>query len=196
MNQEGPLWTPGAAAVAAGPLTRVMGEGARVGGRPLTTYRDLHRWSIDDRAGFWSLLWDFSEVIGERGDRVLVDGDRMPGARFFPEAKLNFAENLLRRSDGSDAIVFRGEEGDTRRISWRALTDLVSRLQQMLRAAGVGAGDRVAALLPNLPEAVAAMLATASLGAVWSSASPDFGPSGVLDRFSQIEPKVLFTVDG
>src|ERR1051325_7946726 len=120
----------------------------------------------------------------------------MPGARFFPEARLNFAENLLRRSDGGDAIVFRGESGATRRLSWRTLTELVSRLQQMLRSAGVGPGDRVAALLPNVPEAIAAMLATASVGAVWSSASPDFGASGVLDRFGQIEPKVLFAVDG
>jgi acetoacetyl-CoA synthetase len=170
--------------------------GARGAGRPLTTYRDLHAWSVDDRAGFWSLLWDFAGVIGEKGERVLIDGDRMPGARFFPDARLNFAENLLRRDDDGDAIVFRGEQDGTRRISWRDLKALVSRLQQMLKALGVAPGDRVAALLPNVPEAIAAMLATASLGAVWSSASPDFGVAGVLDRFGQIEPKVLFAVDG
>ena len=120
----------------------------------------------------------------------------MPGARFFPDARLNFAENLLRRRDDGDAIVFRGEDGATRRLSWRALDDLVSRLQQALEAAGVGVGDHVAGLLPNTPEAIAAMLATASLGAVWSSASPDFGANAVIDRFGQIAPKVFFAVDG
>ena len=196
MTDEAPLWTPGAAAIAAAPLTRFRREAERVAGRPLPTYRDLHAWSTADRERFWNLVWDFAAVVGDKGARVLRDGDKMPGARFFPDARLNFAENLLRRDDDGDAIVFRGEGGATRRLSWRALRDLVSRLQQLLRAAGVEPGDRVAALLPNVPEAIAAMLAAASLGAVWSSASPDFGPSGVLDRFGQIEPKVLFAVDG
>src|SRR5690606_32168369 len=110
--------------------------------------------------------------------------------------RLNFAENLLRRDDDGDAIVFRGEEGPSRRLSWRALNALVSRLQQALAAEGVGVGDRVAGLLPNTPEALAAMLATASLGAVWSSASPDFGAAAVVDRFGQIEPKVFISCDG
>jgi acetoacetyl-CoA synthetase len=196
MNEERPLWTPGTAAVRAAAMTRFMDEASKVAKRPLATYGELHRWSIDDRAGFWSLIWDFCGVVGEKGETPLLDGDEMPGARFFPDAALNFAENLLRRDDDDDAIVFRGEEGETRRTSWRGLNALVSRLQQALRDIGVGPGDRVAALLPNVPEAVAAMLATTSLGAVWSSASPDFGPGGVLDRFGQIEPKVFFAVDG
>jgi acetoacetyl-CoA synthetase len=120
----------------------------------------------------------------------------MPGARFFPDATLNFAENLLRRNDDSEAIVFRGEERVERRLTWRQLNDLVSQMQQALRHLGVKRGDRVAALLPNLPVAIGAMLATASLGAVWSSASPDFGVQGALDRFGQIGPKVFLATDG
>ena len=196
MNAERPVWTPSAAAVAAAPMTRFAGEASRLAGGPLAPYRALHAWSVADRAGFWSLLWDFAGVIGQKGASAMRDGEKMPGARFFPEARLNFAENLLRRRDEGDAIVFRGEEGATRRLSWRQLNELVSRLQQALAAVGVGPGDRVAALLPNVPEAIAAMLATTSLGAVWSSASPDFGPGGVLDRFGQIEPKAFFAIDG
>ena len=120
----------------------------------------------------------------------------MPGAKFFPDAKLNFAENLLRRTDARDALVFRGEDKRTERMSFAQLAALVSRLQQALKALGVGVGDRVAGMMPNMPQTIAAMLATTSLGAVWSSCSPDFGERGVLDRFGQIEPKVFFTVDG
>ena len=148
----------------------------------------------------FALHWDFFGVVGEKGARVLLDGDRMPGARFFPDARLNFAENLLTggagRDGASDALVFRGEQGASRYWSWDDLRGEVSRLQQALAALGVGPGDRVAGLLPNIPEAVAAMLAAVSLGAVWSSASPDFGVRGVLDRFGQIAPKLLFTADG
>ena len=139
-------------------------------------------------------------MVGEKGKEILVDGHLMPGARFFPDARLNFAENLLAGGNGlegsADAVVFRDEGGETRRWSWDTLREEVSRFQQALAGAGVEPGDRVAALLPNLPEAIAAMLATLSLGAVWSSASPDFGTRGVLDRFGQIEPKVLITADG
>ncbi len=196
MTGDRPLWQPDREEIAAHPLTRFAAAAARRAGRGIADYRALHAWSIDDRAAFWDLVWDFCGVVGDKGTRRLIDGDRMPGARFFPDARLNFAENLLRRSDDGAAIVFRGEDGATRRLSWRALADLVSRLQQALSAAGVGVGDHVAGLLPNTPEAIAAMLATASLGAVWSSASPDFGASAVIDRFGQIAPKVFFTADG
>ncbi len=196
MNAETPLWRPSREAVAASPLTRFAAEASRRAGKSFTTYHALHAWSVDDRAAFWDLVWDFCGVIGDKGERRMVDGERMPGARFFPDARLNFAENLLVRDDGADAMIFRGEDGATRRTSWHELNELVSRLQQMLAAAGVGVGDRVAGLLPNTPEAVAATLATASLGAVWSSASPDFGANAVIDRFGQIEPKVFFSVDG
>ncbi len=196
MSSDLPIWRPTPAAIAAEPMTAFAAAAASLTGRPLDAFHSLHAWSVEDRAAFWNLVWDFAEVIGDKGERFLVDGDNMPGARFFPDASLNFAENLLRRRDETDAIVFRGEEGATRRISWRELADLVSRLQQAFRAAGVGPGDRIAALLPNMPEAIAAVLAAASIGAVWSSASPDFGPTGVLDRFGQIEPKLLIACDG
>ena len=186
-----PLWTPDPARAA---RTGMAQFAARAGG--FADYAALHRWSIEHRAEFWSLLWDFCGVRGEKGGRALVDGERMPGAKWFPDAKLNFAENLLREPDDSDAIVFWGEDRVRRRYTRRQLHELVSRLQQALAAAGVGKGDRVAGYLPNLPEATAAMLATASLGAIWSSCSPDFGVRGVLDRFGQIEPKVLFCADG
>ena len=196
-NSEVPLWRPTAERIASLPLTRFTAEAARRAGRQFADYAALHAWSIEDRAAFWDLVWDFTGVIGDKGEGArLVDGDRMPGARFFPEARLNFAENLLRRSDDGEAIVFRGEDGGIRRLSWRQLNDLVSRLQQALAAAGVGVGDRVAAFLPNIPEAIAGLIATASLGAVWSSASPDFGPDGVVDRFGQIAPKVFIAADG
>ena len=162
----------------------------------LKTYHDLHAWSVTQRAAFWDLLWDFGGVIGDKGARVLVDPDKMPGAKFFPDARLNFAENLLRRTDDSAAIIFRGEDKAGGQLTWAQLQTLVSRLQQAMKAAGVGVGDRVAAMLPNIPEAIAAMLAATSIGAIWSSCSPDFGERGVLDRFGQIEPKLFITVDG
>ena len=186
-----PLWTPDPARAA---RTGMAQFAARAGG--FSDYSALHRWSIEQRAEFWSLLWDFCGVRGDKGARMLVDGERMPGAQWFPDARLNFAQNLLREADDSDAIVFWGEDRVRRRYTRRQLHELVSRLQQALAAAGVGKGDRVAAYLPNLPEATAAMLATTSLGAIWSSCSPDFGVRGVLDRFGQIEPKLLFCADG
>ena len=169
--------------------------GARTG-RSLTSYAELHRWSVEDSAAFWSLMWEFGEVKGTRGMRILVDGDRMPGAKWFPDARLNFAENLLRRRDQGEALVFWGEDRIKRRLSWGELHALVSRIAQALAAQGVRKGDRVAGYLPNLPESIAAMLATASIGAVWSSCSPDFGVQGVVDRFAQIEPRILICSDG
>ncbi len=142
-------------------------------------------------------MWSFGGVIAaEQGEVIVRDRERMPGARWFPQARLNFAENLLRGRGAGAAIVFRGEDQVARTLSYDQLNALVSRLSQALREVGVGAGDRVGGFLPNVPEAVAAMLATASLGAVWSSCSPDFGVQGVLDRFGQIDPKVVFSADG
>ena len=185
-----PMWTPTPERAAQTDMARFIGL---VGKK---SYDELHAWSVAERGAFWSLLWEFCEVKGQKGARTLVDGDRMPGALWFPDARLNFAENLLRSRDHRDAIVFWGEDRVKRRLSHRNLYDLVSRLSQALADAGVKKGDRVAGYLPNLPEATAAMLATASLGAVWSSCSPDFGVQGVLDRFGQIQPKVLFCADG
>lgn len=186
-----PLWTPSPERVAAAPITEFM----KSVGQP--DYDALYRWSVTEIGDFWDAVWKFGKVIGERGDGpALVDGDKMPGAKFFPKAKLNFAENLLRRRDDGDAIVFWGEDKVKRRLSAAELYDQVARCAQALEAQGVGAGDRVAAYLPNMPESVVAMLAATSIGAVFSSASPDFGVRGVLDRFGQIEPKVLFVADG
>ena len=185
-----PLWAPSPERAGHTLLARFM---ARAGKKD---YADLHRWSVEHSEEFWNLCWDFCGVIGAKGSRTLVNGNRMPGACWFPEGRLNFAENLLRERDASLALSFWGEDRVKRRYSRRELYDLVSRLAQALRASGVTKGDRVAGYLPNLPEAVAATLATASIGAIWSSCSPDFGVQGVLDRFGQIEPKVLFCADG
>ena len=191
------LWQPSPEQVANANLTRFAAMARERHGSNAGDYAALHRWSIEDRAAFWSAVWDYGAVIGDRGDGpVLVDGDRMPGAKWFPGARLNFAENLLRRRDDAPGIVFRGEDRVRRSLSFGELHDAVSVLAQALRAAGVEKGDRVAGYLPNMPEAVIAMLATASIGAIWSSASPDFGVQGVVDRFGQIAPKVLFSADG
>ncbi len=183
-----PLWVPSAERAARTELARFM----RLAGKP--DYEALHRWSVQSSAEFWNLLWDFCEVRGEKGSRIVMDGERMPGAKWFPDATLNYAENLL-QAEG-EAMVFWGEDRIRRRLTHEQLRRLVSRLAQALADAGVGKGDRVAGYLPNVPEATAALLATASLGAVWSSCSPDFGVQGVLDRFGQIEPKVLLCADG
>jgi len=196
MTADIPLWTPSAERVATAPITAFTKAAAEASGRTLNSYAELHRWSIDDREAFWGLVWDFCGIVGDKGEKVLVDGDRMPGASFFPDATLNFAENLLGRKGSGEAIVFRGEDKVERRLSWDELHALTSRLQQLFVSLGVRPGDRVAAMMPNMPETVAAMLATASIGAVWSSCSPDFGEQGVFDRFGQIEPVVFIAPDG
>jgi len=196
MLHDAPLWTPARSDIEAAPITAFMREAARISGREIADYDQLHRWSVEEREAFWSLVWDRCGMIGEKGARILADGDRMPGARFFPDARLNFAENLLGHPGEGDALVFRGEDKVDYRWSWAELRANVSRWQQLLRSHGVAAGDRVAAMMPNMPETVAAMLAATSLGAVWSSCSPDFGVQGVLDRFGQIEPVLFIAPDG
>ena len=189
------LWTPSRDRVDKATIT----DFARLHGFPPADYHPLWRWSIDRRDTFWRALWDYAQVIGEPGDRILQDGDRMPGARWFPDASLNFAQNLLERrpaDDSDDALVFWGEDKVRRRMSHADLKAAVSRVAAALEAHGVKRGDRVAAYLPNMPETIVAMLAAASLGAIFSSCSPDFGVQGVVDRFGQIEPTILFTVDG
>ncbi|UVK38682.1 acetoacetate--CoA ligase [Mesorhizobium sp. AR10] len=196
MAAEVPLWTPTQDQIDAAPLTAFIKAAAANAGTSFASYAELHRWSIDDREAFWALVWEFCGIVGDRGEPVLVDGDLMPGAAFFPDATLNFAENLLKKTGSSDAIVFRGEDKIERRLSWNELHGLTSRLQQLFLSLGVKKGDRIAAMMSNMPEAVAAMLAAASIGAVWSSCSPDFGEQGVLDRFGQIEPVVFIAPDG
>jgi acetoacetyl-CoA synthetase len=191
-----PLWKPSAERIAESPLTAFKRRAEQVSGRGFANYAELHRWSVDDREEFWNLVWDHCCVVGDKGGRVLADGDRMPGAAFFPDATLNVAENLLRKRGEGDALVFRGEDKAEQRLSWDELRALVSKLQQLFVSLGLKRGDRVAAMMPNMPETVACMLAAASIGAVWSSCSPDFGEKGVLDRFGQIEPAIFIAPDG
>ncbi|HLQ25368.1 MAG TPA: acetoacetate--CoA ligase [Acidiferrobacterales bacterium] len=195
MNQ--PLWQPSRERIEAANLTAFMRKIEAEHAVKLDDYAALYRWSIKYPEQFWLAVWAFVEVIAEtRGATALENPDKMPGARWFPQARLNFAENLLRRPDARDAIVFWGEDKLKRRLTRAQLYDQVSRLVQALRASGVRSGDRLAGYMPNMPETVIAMLAAASIGAIWSSCSPDFGVQGVLDRFGQIAPKVLFSVDG
>ena len=192
-----PLWQPSPERIAASNMAAFMHAVERKCGIPIPDYATLYDWSIREPEQFWREVWSFCGVIGERpGDVVLEHRDRMPGARWFPQARLNFAENLLRRRDNATAIVFWGESQVTSSVTFAELYAEVSRLAQALRVAGIKAGDRVAGYMPNLPGSVIAMLATTSIGAVWSSCSPDFGVQGVLDRFGQIEPKILFAADG
>ena len=192
-----PLWRPSARRIADANLTAFMERVNRDWGLEVESYAALHAFSVAEIEKFWRSVWSFAGVIADRqGDRALRDGDKMPGAAFFPDARLNFAENLLRRAGPGDAMVFWGEDRVKRRVSWDRLRDQVARLAQALKGYGVGPGDRVAAFMPNMPETVIGMLATASIGAIWSSCSPDFGVRGVLDRFGQIEPKVLLCPDG
>ncbi|MBN2185229.1 MAG: acetoacetate--CoA ligase [Candidatus Krumholzibacteriota bacterium] len=162
-----------------------------------SSYDDLWEWSISHIPSLWESLWDYFGIIhSEPYKEVLADGDKMPGAKWFPGAKLNFAENLLRYKDDRPAIISSGESGRTVRITYSELYEKVARLALSMRKVGIRPGDRVAGFMPNIPEAIVAMLAAASIGAAWSSCSPDFGIKGVLDRFGQIRPKLLFTANG
>jgi acetoacetyl-CoA synthetase len=193
-----PLWQPTAEQISRSQWTAFRRRAEAHAGRDLSDPFALHRWSIDEPAAFWELVWSFAELLGDGpGPALATEGARaMPGTRFFPEARLNFAENLLRRSGGEPALIFRAEERREGAWSWYELVRAVAACAAFLRERGVRSGDRVAGWLPNGPHAIAAMLACASVGAIWTSCSPDFGAQGVLDRFGQIEPVVLFAADG
>ena len=182
----GPLWTPSAERIARANLT-AFGQG-----RP---YAELYEWSVTQPLEFWTAMWAFGQVRGDMGSRVAVDLDRMPGARFFPDATLNFAENVLGREGSAPAILFKTEAGTPRAMLWPELRAESAAFAAALRAAGIRPGDRVAAYVPNVPEAIVAFLGAASVGAVWSSCSPDFGVQGVLDRFGQIGPRVFIAAE-
>jgi acetoacetyl-CoA synthetase len=190
-----PLWAPSPERIAQARITSFMRKVSTDTGQSLTTYDELYRFSTEHIADFWAHVWRFCGIRGEMGNRVAENLDRMPGARFFADARLNFAENVLRRRDSSPAIIFSGEQ---RRgtMSHAELHSDVGRFAAALRAMGVRPGDRVAAYMSNLPETVIAALGTAAIGAVWSSCSPDFGVRAVVDRFGQIEPRVLVAVGG
>ena len=165
--------------------------------RNIADYAGLHRFSVDEPERFWLTVWDYCGIVAEqRGEVVLADPGRMPGASWFPQARLNFARNLLRRRDDEVAIVALREDGERRTVSFAELYDLVSRITQAMTARGIVAGDRVAAFMPNIPEAVAGMLAATSIGAIWTCCSPEFGINAALDRIGQVAPKLLLTAEG
>lgn len=190
------LWQPDPLRMQQSNLYRFMAEVNRFHGLQLQDYPQLHQWSVEKTTRFWPLVWQHCGVKGELGNIVAENRQDMQRTRWFPDSRLNFAENLLRRQDDSPAIISRIEGGASRTLSWRELADQVARLAQWLRSQGIGRGDVVAAYLPNIPETVVAMLATTSLGAIWTSTSPDFGEASVVERFGQTRPRVLFAVDG
>jgi acetoacetyl-CoA synthetase len=196
MTEQQPLWIPSQAGIDAANMTHFI---AQVNSRYALSIKDydaLYRWSIDEKESFWSEIWDFCGIVGEKGDRILLDGEDIERACWFPDASLNFAENLLRKQSDEIAIYFRAEDQIDYSLTWQDLHDQVASVADWLKAKGLQPGDRVAAYLPNIPEAVVAMLAATSLGAVWTSTSPDFGEDSVVDRFGQTAPRFLFTVDG
>ena len=178
-------------------MTRFMNYVNLSSNLSLKNYDDLYSWSIKDIPSFWESIWKFSEVKSSASySQIVDDTSKMPGAKWFSGIQLNYAENLLRFNDSKAAIIFKGENQKTRIITYHDLNEEVKKTANALRNMGIKKGDRVAGFIPNIPETVIAMLATASIGAIWSSSSPDFGIKGVLDRFAQIEPKVLFATDG
>ncbi len=192
-----PLWKPSPDQIEQSNLHAFMQAVNDAHGLSIGDYDALYAWSIEHPEFFWPAVWRFGGMIASRNwDAVLTDGDKMPGATWFDGARLNFAENLLRHRGDQPALVFQGENGSRRSITYGELYERTAALAAALREVGVQVGDRVVGFMPNLPEAVIAMLAATSLGAIWSSCSPDFGINGVMDRFGQIEPKALFTADG
>lgn len=196
---EAPIWIPSRERIARARLTAFVEQLRARYGQAFPDDWSLWRWSIANKEVFWREVWAFCGIVGEPGERVLVDGHRMPGARWFPEARLNFAENLLAPGQArpdEPALIFANERGERETITWSALTRRVAARQREFAQVGVGEADIVASLLPNIPEAIVSMLAATACGAVWTSASPDFGIEGILDRFGQLAPKVLLGVDG
>ena len=191
-----PLWSPSPERIAHANMTRFMRQVEDAWTVEIADYAALHRFSIDRPQDFWRSMWNFGGIIGDQGGRVIERPGEMPGARFFPDGRINFAENLLRRDDSEPAIIFNGEGRRHRTVTFAELRREVTAFASSLRRAGVQRGDRVGGYLPNMPEAIVAALGAAAIGAVWSSCSPDFGVQGVLDRFGQIEPRVIVAADG
>lgn len=197
VNEGDLLWTPSEEVIENANLTHYMRWLAQEHGRSFSTYADLWHWSVTDLAGFWRAIWDYFDVVASQPpDQILADRT-MPGAKWFPGARLNYAENILAKMKAAGPVItYQAEDRPLIAISRRQIVGRVSALAQALRRMGVQKGDRVAAYVSHIPEAIVGLLATASLGAIWSSCSPDFGSRSVLDRFSQIEPKILLAVDG
>ncbi len=197
MKEGDLIWQPDSGTLASANLTRYMRWLERARALHFESYAELWRWSVTEIEAFWDSLWDYFGVIASRRGSIVLRERRMPDAQWFPEARLNYAENILTRgADGQIMLRFKREDAPLQEISRAEVRLRVRQLAAALRALGVRPGDRVAGYLPNIPEAIIAMLASASIGAVWSSCAPDFGSRSVLDRFAQIEPKVLIAVDG
>lgn len=199
MEPTTPLWSPSPERMDASLINTFRQFAQDRSGHNLSNYPELYQWSIDNSAIFWSAVWDFSKLVGDKGSRILVDGEDIERAQWFPDAQLNFAENLLREpATGKDTIVieFKAEDQIRSNLTYAQLYDQVSRVANWLIAQGVVKGDRVAGYLPNMPETIVAMLAATSLGAIWTSTSPDFGEDSVIERFGQTTPKILFATDG
>lgn len=196
MTENSPLWIPSAKQIADSRMSEFARSVEASEGITFSDYDSLHEWSCQSGGKFWDKLWDYAGIIGDKGERIVADEHKMPGAKYFPDACLNYAENLLKYKGSSEAIVFRAEDKFESRMTHDELHAMVSHFQQAFIADGLQKGDRVAAMMPNMPETIAAMLAVTSLGAIWSSCSPDFGNKGVLDRFGQIAPRIFITCDG
>jgi acetoacetyl-CoA synthetase len=192
------LWTPSPETVASSNMTAFLNFVNERHGLSFKNDKELYAWSVDQIEPFWDAVWDFNKIIGDKGKTILENSTAMPGAKFFPDSKLNYAENLLNggQADADIALHFWGEDKVKRDVTYGDFKNQISAVQQFLKANNIGTEDRVAAFMPNIPETLIAMLATTSLGAAWSSASPDFGVQGILDRFGQIEPKILIAIDG
>ena len=192
-----PLWTPSQERIEHTNMYRFMNFINEKYNRNFTNYLPLYQWSIENISDFWAVMWEFADIKASKPYTQVVDDlQKMPGARWFSGARLNFAENLLQHRDNRPALIFKGEDRVNYRITYAELFDAVARTAGSLKAEGVQTGDRVVGFMPNMPETIVAMLAATSIGATWSSCSPDFGIKGVLDRFGQIKPKALFTADG
>ena len=191
------LWKPSDESIRQSNMSRFMQFINSKYNQKFTQYMPLYAWSVRNIPDFWASLWEFADIIHSKPyDQVVDDLAKMPGAHWFSGAHLNFAENLLRHRDGQAALIFKGEGQSSVKITYAQLYDEVARIAKSLRAMGIKPGDRVVGFLPNMPHAIIAMLAATSIGAIWSSCSPDFGIKGVLDRFGQIQPRVIFTADG
>ncbi|MGD2125372.1 MAG: acetoacetate--CoA ligase [Desulfobacteraceae bacterium] len=191
------LWKPSEERIESTHMYRFMNFVNDKYNQNFTEYEPLYQWSVDNIPDFWAAMWEFAEIKASKPyDQVVDDPNRLPGAKWFSGAQLNFAENLLKYRDDHVALIFQGEDRDVRKVTYAELYDEVARVAKSLREFGVQVGDRVVGFMPNMPETIYAMLAATSIGATWSSCSPDFGIKGVLDRFGQIKPKVLFTANG
>ena len=194
-ENDAPLWTPAAADIKNSQMYKLKAHLENKCNVTLLDYPAFHKWSVENAEIFWSEYWDYAGIIGDKTGPVLINADDLERAKFFPKAQINYAENMLKRRDNAPAIIFKTEQGAARTQSFADVYGAVSKIQQAMIAHGIEKGDRIAAYMPNMPETIYVALAAASLGAIFSSASPDFGVGGVTDRFGQTAPKLMFTVD-